>query len=143
MFAKLPQRERDILLAYCEGVNDTIDAVYAGALPEPIEVDAPAQLLGFGDDLFGNATNISDQVDPYYRAPGGDDPERPNARLPVHARDGDGDRASSRCATSASSSFDEDRAPRRAAGADREARRRRRHRRSGATSTSSTTRWRR
>ena len=35
-------------------------------------------MLGFGDDLFGNATNISDQIDPYYRAPGAD-PERPNA----------------------------------------------------------------
>ena len=33
-------------------------------------------LLDLDDDLFGNATNISDQVDPYYRAPGGADPER-------------------------------------------------------------------
>ena len=37
------------------------------------------QLLGLGDDLFGNATNISDQVDPFYLAPGGADPARPNA----------------------------------------------------------------
>ncbi len=77
MFAKFPERERQILLAYCEGVNDTIEAVYSGASPEPLEVTL-LRTLGFTNNLFGNATNISDQVDPYYRAPG-DDPERPNA----------------------------------------------------------------
>ena len=35
-------------------------------------------LLGLGDDLFGNATATSDQLDPYYKAPGGDDPEHPH-----------------------------------------------------------------
>ena len=51
--------------------------------------------LGLGNDLFGNATNISDQVDPYYKAPGGADPEQPERRLPVHARAGVGDRRAS------------------------------------------------
>lgn len=78
MFAKLPERERQILLAYCDGVNDTIEDVFAGRLPEPIEINAVRQ-FGFSADLFGNGTNISDQLDPFYKAPGGADPERPNA----------------------------------------------------------------
>ena len=90
MFAKLPQRERDIVLAYCKGVNDTIDEIYAGALPEPIEVNI-LRTLGFGDDLFGNATNISDQVDPYY-APAAADPERPNAGFQFTPEMAHGDR---------------------------------------------------
>src|SRR4029453_338574 len=79
MFAKLPQRERDIVLAYCEGVNDTIDQVYAGApaLPEPIEVSI-LRLLGYGNNLFGNSANISDQVAPYFKT-AAEDPEHPNA----------------------------------------------------------------
>lgn len=77
MFEKLPQSEQDQLLAYAEGVNDTIEDVYAGVLPKPLEVSL-LQALGLGDDLFGNKTNISDQVDPYYKAPG-TDPERPLA----------------------------------------------------------------
>jgi hypothetical protein len=78
MYAKLPERERDILWAYCEGVNDTIEDVYAGRSPEPLEVNLLRALPGLGADLFGNATKISDQVDPSYLAPGAD-PERPNA----------------------------------------------------------------
>jgi len=78
MYAKLPQRIRDLVLEYCKGVNDVIDEVYAGTSPEPIEVDIIRNLLGLADDLFGNATNISDQVDPFYLAPGGADPQRPN-----------------------------------------------------------------
>jgi acyl-homoserine lactone acylase PvdQ len=74
MWAKLPQRERDLILEYCKGVNDTIEAVYAGASPEPLELTLLRTLLGLGDDLFGNKTNISDQVDPFYKAPGGADP---------------------------------------------------------------------
>jgi hypothetical protein len=77
MWAKLPERERELILEYCRGVNDTIDAIYAGALPEPLEVTL-LRFLGFGDDLFGNATAISDQIDLFYRAPGGADPERPH-----------------------------------------------------------------
>jgi hypothetical protein len=77
MFAKLPPNDAGVLLAYCDGINDTIEQVYAGALPEPVEVNL-LRTLGVGADLFGNATNISDQVDPYYRAPGGADPQRPN-----------------------------------------------------------------
>ncbi len=79
MFAKLPARERDLVMKYCEGVNDTIEAVYSGSLPEPVEVNILRNTLGLSADLFGNATNISDQVDPNYRAPGGADPLRPNA----------------------------------------------------------------
>jgi hypothetical protein len=75
MWAKLPARERDLVLEYCKGVNDTIDAVYAGTSPEPIEVNI-LRTLGLGDDLFGNKTNLSDQVDPFYAPPGG---EWPNA----------------------------------------------------------------
>lgn len=71
MYAKLPQRERDMVMEYCKGVNDTIDAVYAGLLPEPIEVNILRNTLGLGDDLFGNKTNISDQVDPHYAPAGG------------------------------------------------------------------------
>src|SRR5512134_1635385 len=52
MWAKLPQRERDIVMEYCKGVNDTIDAVYAGSLPEPIEVNLLRNLLLLPDDLF-------------------------------------------------------------------------------------------
>ena len=78
MYAKLPEREREILWAYCEGVNDTIEDVYAGRSPEPLEVNL-LRALNFGADLFGNATKISDQVDPNYRAPGGADAQRPNA----------------------------------------------------------------
>lgn len=78
MYQNLPQRERDLVFAYCEGVNDTIDAIYAGTEPEPVEVSLLRQTLGLGNDLFGNATNISDQVDPFYRAPGGADPQRPD-----------------------------------------------------------------
>ncbi len=77
MFAKLPASEQALLLEYCRGVNDTIDAIFAGALPMPLEVSL-LDSLGLGDDLFGNATNISDQVDPFYRAPGGADPQHPN-----------------------------------------------------------------
>lgn len=76
MYNKLPARERTLILEYCKGVNDTIDAVYAGSLPEPIEVNILRTVLGLSSDLFGNATNISDQVDPFYAAPGG---EWPNA----------------------------------------------------------------
>ncbi len=76
MFAKLPADLQVLFLEYCKGVNDTIDAIYAGTLPKPLEVHVFRNLLGLGNDLFGNATNISDQVDPYYAAPGG---EWPNA----------------------------------------------------------------
>jgi hypothetical protein len=70
MFAKLPQPVRDFVLEYCKGVNDTLDAVYAGTLPEPLEVNI-LRALGLSLDLFGNATNVSDQVDPFYSSPGG------------------------------------------------------------------------
>ncbi len=76
MFERLPQASRDVLMAYCDGVNDTIEAIYAGTFPEPLEVSALRE-LGFTNDLFGNATIISDQIDPFYRAPG-DDAQRPN-----------------------------------------------------------------
>gem|GEM_PF-1019853 len=78
MYAKLPAADQALILEYCKGVNDTIDAIYAGTLGEPLEVYLLRSLLGLGNDLFGNATNISDQVDPYYKAPGGADPEHPN-----------------------------------------------------------------
>lgn len=78
MFAKLPVDSQSLILEYCKGVNDTIDDVYAGTLPEPMEVHLLKDVLGLGNDLFGNATNISDQVDPYYKAPGGADPDHPN-----------------------------------------------------------------
>ncbi len=70
MYAKLPQRERDFVLEYCKGVNDTLDAIYGGSLPEPLEVNI-LRTLGLSLDLFGNATNVSDQVDPFYSSPGG------------------------------------------------------------------------
>lgn len=70
MYAKLPQSERDFVMEYCRGVNETIEAIYAGDLPEPIEVTV-VKTLGFALDLFGNKLNISDQVDPNYAAPGG------------------------------------------------------------------------
>jgi hypothetical protein len=76
-YDKLPADVRALILAYCEGVNDVIDDVYAGSSPEPAEVFL-LRALGLGNDLFGNATNISDQVDPYYLAPGGADPQRPD-----------------------------------------------------------------
>ena len=78
MFNNLSADVRALLLEYTKGVNDTIEEVYAGTRAKPVEV-ALLQLLGLGDDLFGNATNISDQVDPFYLAPGGADPARPNA----------------------------------------------------------------
>jgi hypothetical protein len=76
MFAKLPSDLQTQILEYCKGVNDTIDAIYAGTLPEPLEINLFKNTLGLGDDLFGNKTNISDQVDPNYAPPGG---EWPNA----------------------------------------------------------------
>lgn len=78
MFDKQSPKDRAVLLAYCDGVNDTIEEIYAGRLPEPLEVNV-LRTLGFGADLFGNATDISDQLDPYYRAPAGADPQRPTA----------------------------------------------------------------
>jgi acyl-homoserine lactone acylase PvdQ len=78
IYDKLAPDMKAYTLEYARGVNDTIDAIYAGTLPEPLEVNLLRNALGLGDDLFGNATNISDQVDPFYRAPGGDDPEHPN-----------------------------------------------------------------
>lgn len=78
MYDKLPADVRALILAYCEGVNDTIEEIYAGNLPEPAEIFL-LRSLGLGSDLFGNATNVSDQVDPGYLAPGGADPQRPNA----------------------------------------------------------------
>ena len=77
MFDKMPADVRALLLEYTKGVNDTIEEIYAGTREKPVEV-ALLELLGLGDDLFGNATNISDQVDPFYLAPGGADPTRPN-----------------------------------------------------------------
>jgi len=78
MFAKFPAADQALIWAYCDGVNDTIDAIYAGTLPQPLEVTVFRNLLGLGNDLFGNATNISDQADPNYKAPGGADPQHPN-----------------------------------------------------------------
>jgi len=78
IYNNLPQLQRDTLLEYCKGVNDVIEEIYAGTLPEPVEVNI-LRGLTLDADLFGNATNISDQVDPFYKAPGGADPERPNA----------------------------------------------------------------
>ncbi len=77
MYDKLPADIRSLVLEYAKGVNDTIDGIYAGTLPKPLEVSL-LQLLGLGNDLFGNATDISDQADPYYLAPGGADPLHPN-----------------------------------------------------------------
>jgi len=71
MWAKLPQRERDMVMEYCKGVNDTIDAVFAGTLPNPIEVNLIQTLLLLPFDLFGNAQDVSDGVDPNYAPPGG------------------------------------------------------------------------
>jgi hypothetical protein len=71
MWANLPQRERDAIMDYCKGVNDTIEAIYAGSLPEPLEINILRNVIGIGDDLFGNKTNISDQLDPNYAPPGG------------------------------------------------------------------------
>jgi hypothetical protein len=71
MFMKLPQAQRDRVLEYVKGVNDTIEEIYAGTLPEPLEINILRNTLGLEFDLFGNATNISDQVDPNYAPPGG------------------------------------------------------------------------
>jgi hypothetical protein len=78
MFERLPAEGRELILAYCAGVNDTIEGIFAETLPRPIEVTLLI-VLGLADDLFGTKTNVSDQVDPYYRAPGGADPEHPLA----------------------------------------------------------------
>jgi hypothetical protein len=78
MFDKLPADIQALIMEYSAGVNDEIEAIYAGTRPKPLEVNL-LQLLGLSNDLFGNATNISDQVDPEYKAPGGADPLRPNA----------------------------------------------------------------
>jgi hypothetical protein len=70
MYAKMPQPERDMIMEYCRGVNDTLDAVFAGTSPKPMEVSI-LQSLGLGDDLFGNKHDVSDQVDPNYAPAGG------------------------------------------------------------------------
>ena len=80
-FEKLPPDAQAYLLAYCDGVNDRIDELFAGnpnQLPIEITVLEGLPLSDLENDLFGNATNISDQVDPYYKAPGGADPARPD-----------------------------------------------------------------
>lgn len=75
MFDALPAAERALILEYCKGVNDTIEAVYAGTLPQPIEVSLlRGALLRLGDDLFGTRTDLSDQVDPFFAPPGGEWP---------------------------------------------------------------------
>src|SRR5262245_66362168 len=64
MFAKLPATARAGFDAYIAGVNAEINAVLGGAPPSmPVEVGT-AVALGQGHNLFGNKTNISDQVDP-------------------------------------------------------------------------------
>lgn len=80
MFEKLPPDAQATLIAYCDGVNDRIQELYAGnpnQLPIEITVLSGLPLANLKNDLFGNATNISDQVDPWYKAPGGADPARP------------------------------------------------------------------
>lgn len=77
MFESLPAADQAYLLEYCKGVNDTIQAMYAGIIPKAVEITVlQSALLNLGSDIFGNATNISDQVDPHFLAPGMD-PERP------------------------------------------------------------------
>jgi len=78
MFAKWPATEQALVIEYCKGVNDTIEDMYSGAIPEALEVTI-LKGLSLGADLFGNKNDISDQVDPYYLAPGGADPEHPTA----------------------------------------------------------------
>ncbi len=74
MWSALPEDMRDLVMEYCKGVNDTINGVYANQLPEPIEINLLRNTLGLADDLFGNKTDVSDQVDPFYAAPGGEWP---------------------------------------------------------------------
>jgi hypothetical protein len=78
MYDNMPALMRAMLLEYCKGVNDVIEEIYAGSLPMPLEINL-LQFLTLEADLFGNATNISDQVDPFYLPPGGADPLRPLA----------------------------------------------------------------
>ncbi len=82
MYARLPANLRDAILAYCEGVNDTIEGIYAGSNPEPLEVNI-LRSLGLGADLFGNATDISDGLDPLYRAPFAVDPNNADPSRPL------------------------------------------------------------
>jgi hypothetical protein len=64
MFAKLPAAAQAAYDAYIAGVNAEINAVLGGALGSmPVEVGTAAA-LGLGDNLFGNKSNLSDQVDP-------------------------------------------------------------------------------
>jgi penicillin G amidase len=70
MFEKFPPAERTAVLEYCKGVNDTVDQIYAGTLPEPLEVNILRNVLSLGLDLFGTKNNISDQTDPCYAPPG-------------------------------------------------------------------------
>jgi hypothetical protein len=66
MFAKLPADSQAAIDAYIAGVNAEINAVLAGGLPSmPVEVGTAAA-LGQALNLFGNAVNVSDQVDPGY-----------------------------------------------------------------------------
>lgn len=80
MFEKLPPAAQAYIVKYCDGVNDRIQELYSSppsGLPVEITVLKGIPLNTLGNDLFGNATNLSDQVDPYYKAPGGADPLRP------------------------------------------------------------------
>lgn len=64
MFAKLPADSRAAIDAYIAGVNTEINTVLGGGLPSmPVEVGTAVALVQ-GDNLFGNKTNLSDQVDP-------------------------------------------------------------------------------
>jgi hypothetical protein len=66
MFAKYPAGVQAEIDAYIAGVNAEINTVLSGPVTSmPVEVGT-AVLVGLGANLFGNATNISDQVDPGY-----------------------------------------------------------------------------
>jgi hypothetical protein len=66
MFAKLPADAQAAIDNYCAGANAEINAVLSGPTSAmPTEVFT-AVAVGLGANLFGNATNISDQVDPGY-----------------------------------------------------------------------------
>lgn len=74
MYEALPADARALILEYCKGVNDTIEAIYAGQRPQPMELTLLRETLGLSQDLFGNKTDLSDQVDPHYAPPGGEWP---------------------------------------------------------------------
>ncbi len=74
MYNHLPAEARDIILAYCEGVNDAIGEMLrqGGTLDAPLELRLFKQVFASANNLFGNRDPLTkgEGPDPFYQPPG-------------------------------------------------------------------------